>query len=129
MGNTNNAGYYLDDYQFSYVGNEPATKTLIISVLENAKIVSFYTDKNGQLHAIVKEQPYLKYRPINITVKVQDLSHTQDRYYTKLNEDFVQDDILYEVKKDWCPVAYIYKDMSCKYWQDQKNIEEIKKLI
>ena len=30
-----------------------------------------YVDNNDKLHAIVKEEPYKQYNPINITVRVQ----------------------------------------------------------
>lgn len=124
--NIDNKGWYLDDYEFQYINSDVNCNTMVITPLENSKIISLYVDKRSHLHAIVKEQPYLQYRPINITIKVQDCPDTHRKYYTKLNGDFSSDKILLTVQHEDRPSVFIYKDMDCQYWQKQQSLENAK---
>lgn len=119
-------GWYLDDYTFEFATPDNHCNTLIISPLENAKIISFYMDNRGRLHAIVKEQPYLQYRPINITVKLQKCPDEHGIYFTKINNDFDPENILLTISDNGMPQRYVYKDMSCEYWKKESNIQKIK---
>lgn len=125
----NYKGWYLDDYEFEYINSESTCNTLVITTLENSKIISLYTDKRSHLHAIVKEQPYLQYRPINITVKVQDCPDVHKKYFTEVNNDFNPDDILLVVPHNDRPSVYIYKDMECEYWKKDQSILSVKNYL
>ena len=62
-----NEGFCLDDYEFEWYAVS-GRNTLVITPLKGAQIISMYVDNNDKLHAIVKEEPYKQYNPINITV-------------------------------------------------------------
>lgn len=125
-----NEGYYLDDYEFEYMDKDPQCDTLIINPLKGAEIVNLYLDYQNHLHAIVKEQPYLQYNPITITVKIQHAPVCKMEYTTKLNPDFDIDNILVIGKNDaGYPQFYIYKDMQCDYWINEYNLTHTKNLF
>lgn len=126
-----NEGYYLDDYEFEFIDkNDNHCKTLFISPLKGAQIVSFYLDYCNHLHAVVKEQPYLQYNPINITVKLQHAPICGRTYETKLNSDFNIDNIILCGKnKAGYPEFYIYKDMNCEYWVNEYNLTKAKNIL
>lgn len=126
-----NEGYYLDDYEFEFIDkNDNNCKTLNISPLKGAQIVSFYLDYHNHLHAVVKEQPYLQYNPINITVKLQHAPVCGMTYSTKLNSDFNIDNIILCGKNEaGYPEFYIYKDMTCEYWVNEYNLTKAKNIL
>lgn len=125
-----NEGYYLDDYEFEFIDKDEHCNTLVINPLKGAQIVSFYIDCHNHLHAVVKEQPYLQYNPIPITVKMQHAPVCNMNYQIKVNPDFYIDNVVICGKNGaGYPEFYIYKDMNCKYWQDENSMKRAKNIL
>lgn len=104
-----NEGFYLDDYEFEWYPVS-GRNTLVITPLKGAQIISMYVDSNDKLHAIVKEEPYKQYNPINITVRVQKCPIPGKGYSTELNPDFSKDKIIlqYSTSVDIQNIMYIW---------------------
>lgn len=125
-----NEGFYLVDYEFEWF---PVSRnnTMIITPLKGAQITSMYVNEDNKLHAIVKEERYKEFNPINITVKIQKCP-AKDHYteYTELNSDFDKDKIILTIY-DKCgyPQYYVYKDMTNEYWIHEYNLNKTNNLL
>lgn len=124
-----NEGFYLDDYEFEWYAVS-GRNTLVITPLKGAQIISMYVDANDKLHAIVKEQPYKEYNPINITVRVQKCPIPGKEYSTGLNPDFSKDKIIFTIfNKCGYPEYYVYMDIRNEYWMNEYNLKKASNLL